>query len=178
MARFIVLLRGINVGGHRKVPMAELRALGEGLGFTDVASYIQSGNLVVTAPGPAAAVEASLEQAIAQRFGFEVDVLARTPAQWTGYMKDNPLREASDAEPQRVMLVLAKAPPRAEAVEALRARATTERLEASKGALWVHYPEGAGVSKLSPALWERCVGSPVTARNWGTVLKLAAMVEA
>ena len=176
MARYIVLLRGINVGSTRKVPMADLRALCDGLGFTQVETYIQSGNLLLTAKGGAAAVEAALETALEKRFGFPVSVLVRTPAQWAAYVKGNPLLEVSEAEPNRVMLALSKAPPREDALAKLRERATpTERLEAAGDALWVHFGQGAGTSKLSPALWDRLVGSPVTARNWRTVRKLAEL---
>jgi len=175
MALFIALLRGINVGSTRKVPMADLRALCGELGFAQVESYIQSGNLVFTASGKAAAVEDALENALEKRFGFAVAVLVRTPAQWAEYIQGNPLLEASEKEPNRVMLALSKAPPKKDAVEKLRERATTERFEAAGDALWVHYAEGAGSSKLSPALWDRLVGSPVTARNWRTVQKLAEL---
>lgn len=175
MARYLVLLRGINVGSTRKVPMADLRALCDDLGFTQVETYIQSGNLVLTAPGRAAAVEAALETALEKRFGFPVAVLVRTPAQWAAYVKGNPLREVSEQEPNRVMLALSKAPPKEDAVAKLRERATTERLEAAGDALWVHFTQGAGTSKLTPALWDKLVGSPVTARNWRTVQKLAEM---
>jgi uncharacterized protein (DUF1697 family) len=175
MTCFIALLRGINVSGHRKVPMADLRALCSGLGHEDVRSYIQSGNVVFTARGKAPAIERALEQALEARFGFAVEVLVRTAEQWAGYVRDNPLRDAAEAEPNRVMLALSKAPPAATALEKLRERATQERLEAAGDALWVHFREGAGSSKLTPALWDRLVGSPVTARNWRTVQALAEM---
>ena len=176
MTSFIALLRGINVSGQRKVPMADLRALCTGLGWEDVRSYIQSGNVVFSARAKAPALEAALEQALEARFGFAVDVLVRTAAQWAVYVRDNPLRDAAEAEPNRVMLALSKAPPAANALEKLRERAIQERLEAAGEALWVHFPEGAGSSKLTPALWDRLVGSPVTARNWRTVQTLAEMV--
>ena len=78
----VALLRGINVGGNKKVPMAELRALGEKLGWRQVATYIQSGNVVFAGGGGAAAAERALEQAIEKRFGFPVPVVVRTAAQW------------------------------------------------------------------------------------------------
>lgn len=167
MARFVGLLRGINVGGHKPVPMAELRALCEKLGWREVETYIQSGNVVFTA---AAAAEAALEKAIAKRFGFPVDVIVRSAKAW-------PARcPWPDREPNRVMLLLSKATPKPGAVEALRERAAGEAIEAVGGAIWVHYPEGVGKTKLTPALLDRVIGSPVTARNWTTVQKLGGML--
>jgi len=179
MARFVALLRGINVGGHRKVAMADLSALAATLGFTGTATYIQSGNLTFRAKGTAAAVEKKLEQAIEARFGFPVEVVAREATTWSGYVAENPFPEASEAEPNRVMLLLSKAPPAATAIGALRPRAVDgERIEATSDAIWIHYPAGQAKTKLSPALLDRLVGSPVTARNWRTVTKLAEMTAA
>ena len=91
MTRFVALLRGINVGGHRKVPMARLReVLGEA-GFADVATYLQSGNAVVTAPDTdPQAVASHIEQAIAAAFGFDVDVLVRSGAELDAVIAANP----------------------------------------------------------------------------------------
>jgi uncharacterized protein (DUF1697 family) len=141
-----------------------------------VATYVQSGNVVLSASGKAAAVEAKLERAIASRFGFEVDVLVRTKGEWAGYAAGNPLAEASAAEPNRVMLLLSKRPPLASALSELRPRAKHgERLEQAGDALWIHYPAGQATTKLTPALLDRLVGSPVTARNARTVEELLRM---
>ncbi|MBI2920056.1 MAG: DUF1697 domain-containing protein [Planctomycetes bacterium] len=177
MPRIVALLRGINVGGHRRVPMADLRALAEKAGFRDVATYIQSGNVVFTAGGGAGAAGLKLEAAIEMKFGFPVDIVARTAAEWARYAAENPLLTASNKEPNRVMLVLSKAPPAAGAVAALAARATAgEKLKAAGDAVWIHYPCGAGTSKLAGALVDRLLGSPSTARNWTTVLALQALL--
>ena len=179
---FIALLRGINVGGHNKVPMAELRTLCEGLGWEEVQSYVQSGNLVFEAPGePAslkkglepASLEAELERAIQGRFGLSISVIVRAAADWPAYVAGNPFPGASESAPNAVMLALSKAPPKPGAAEGLRERAADgERIERVGDALWIHYAGGSARSKLSPALLDRLVGSPVTTRNWRTVLKL------
>jgi len=173
----IALLRGINVGGHRKVPMAELRALAENLGFRRVATYIQSGNLVFESDLAPATAAAKLETAIARRFGFPVDVVARTSAQWTAYARANPFTAESMREPERVMLLLSKAPPNAAGVAELAARATAgEMVKGAGDAVWIHYPTGLARTKLSPALIDRLLGSPATARNWRSVLALQALL--
>lgn len=179
MDRFVALLRGINVGGHNKVSMAELRALAEGLGWSGVATYIQSGNLVFGAAGKADALERVLEAAIADRFGAQVAVLVRTARQWAGHVASNPFPEAAEAEPNRLMLCFAKKTPRADCDAALQERARDgEKVRLVSETLWIHYPAGAGQSRLSPSLIDRLVGSPVTARNYRTALKLEAMLAA
>ena len=112
MSRVVALLRGINVGGHRKVPMADLRELAGEIGFRDVRTYIQSGNLVLAADVGAPDAATQLEGALERRFGFHVDVVARTAVQWARYAAGSPFPEAAEAEPNRVMLLLSKAAPR------------------------------------------------------------------
>ncbi len=178
MARMVALLRGINVGGHRKVPMADLRALAGELGFRDEMTWIQSGNLVFGSPlGPDAAA-AKLARGIEERFGFPVDLVVRTGEQWKKLAAGNPLPDESASAPDRVMLLLSREPPLPGAAAALRERARDgERIEAAAGALWIHHPGGAGKSRLSPALVDRLVGSPTTARNWTTVRAIGELLE-
>jgi uncharacterized protein (DUF1697 family) len=175
MGRMVALLRAVNVGG-RKLPMADLRALCAGLGWKDVATYIQSGNVVFGAPGTAGVLEKQLEAAIEAEFGLDVPVIVRTAAQWTGYASDNPF---ANEPPNRVMLLLSKTEPATGADEAIEVRGRAgERVRRVGDALWFHYPNGAGASKLTPALIDRATGSPSTARNFNTVLKLKEMLEA
>lgn len=176
---YIALLRGINVGGHNKIPMAELRSLCAELGWSNVQSYIQSGNLVFNATAKTIALEADLEKGIERRFGLSIAVVVRTADAWETYIGDNPFPEESATESNHVMLALAKKPPKPDAAEALNERAANgERVVRVGDALWIHYAEGAGKSKLSPALFDRLAGSPVTARNWRTVLKLDELAVA
>jgi uncharacterized protein (DUF1697 family) len=178
MGRMVALLRAVNVGG-RKLPMAELRTLCAGLGWADVATYIQSGNLVFTASGKAEAIEAILEKAIAKQFGMDVPVIVRSKAEWAKYQAENPFPKEAKDEPNRLMLVLAKRPPAAGAAEAIEPRAKDgERVRQAGDALWFHYPNGAGTSKLTPSLVDRAIGSPGTARNYNTVMKLKEMLDA
>lgn len=177
MTRFVALLRGINVGGTRKLPMAELRTQAGKLGWRDVATYIQSGNLVFTATGKAPALEAELETALARHFGFEVPTLVRSAREWNALVAANPLPELAEADSAHLLVGLTKAKPRKEALAELRARAQgKERVELAGGALWLHYADGVARSKLTPAVLDRCVGSTVTARNWRTVQELASML--
>ena len=176
MGRHVALLRAVNVGG-RKLPMAELRALVAEIGWTDAETYIQSGNLLFSADGDREALESRLEQAIAERFGMDVPAIVRSAAEWARYPESNPFAEAAEAEPNRLMLLLSKRPPADGAEEAIQARATGgERVARAGDALWIHYPAGAGTSKLTPSLIDKAVGSPGTQRNYRAVLKLQEML--
>lgn len=173
---WIALLRGINVSGANRVPMAELRALCAELGWGDVGTYIQSGNVVFRSVGAAAHLEEELEGAIAERFGLRIPVIVRSLPEWEGYLEGNPFPAAAAEEPNRLMLVLCKSPPRASAAAELTGRATLgESVHARGDAVWIHYPQGSGRSKVVAGVLDRALGSPATSRNWNTVQKLGQM---
>lgn len=175
----IALLRGINVVGKKQVPMAELRALAAGLRLGDAETYIASGNLLFTTKLAPAAVEARLEAALEERFGFEVAVIVRSGADWLRYAAGSAFPAAERERPNLLLLGLSKARPRPDAIAALRPYCQSgERIALSGDALWIDYRESVGKSKVTPAVLDRLVGSPVTARNWRTVQALAAIVRA
>ncbi|MFN3387920.1 MAG: DUF1697 domain-containing protein [Allosphingosinicella sp.] len=174
MGGYVALLRGVNVGGHRKVPMAALRDLAAALGLENPRTYVASGNLVFESGGSGAELEAMLERALEARFGFEVDVIVRSAAQWAGYRQGNPFPQESADTPNLVMIALGKQAPRQADVQALRAQAgPQERVEQVGDAIWIWFGGGAGRSKIGtgPA---RGVS---TTRNWRTVVALDGMVN-
>jgi uncharacterized protein (DUF1697 family) len=174
--RLVALLRAINVGGNRKVPMAELRTLAEELGWEHVATYIQSGNLVFSAAATAADAEDSLERAIERHFGFAVPVIVRSAETWSGYAAGSPFGDAETERAKLLHLGLSKRPPKAGAVDGLLKYCTSgERVELRGDALWIDFPTGVARSKLTPTVVDRLIGSPVTMRNWNTVQELARM---
>lgn len=178
LSSFIALLRGINVGGVR-VPMPELRSLCEERGWADVQTYIQSGNVLFRAQGEPARLEEELEEAVERRFGFSVSVLVRSADEWPAYVQGNPFQEESRSEPNLVMLAFSKEPPKSDAADLLQERAAGgERVVRVGDALWIHFASGSARSKLTPALLDRLAGSPVTTRNWRTVLKLEELARA
>ena len=176
MTVLLGLLRGVNVGGHKRVPMAELRELCAGLGFERARTYIQSGNVVFASRLRPAAAENRLAAGLERRFGFPVAVVVRTLQQWRAHERSNPLRELAAADPSHVLLGLASKPvPQAAAAELQEHCRGGERVEVSGGALYIHYAGGIARSKLTPARIDRCAGSSVTARNWRTVLELGRL---
>jgi uncharacterized protein (DUF1697 family) len=176
VAARIVLLRGINVGGKARLPMAELRELLAGLGFAGARTLLQTGNVVLDDARPVGELEAVLEAALAARFEFSPQVIARTVEEWAGVIAANPFPDEAKREPNRVVAVILKAEPAPQAVEALKAAATVlERVEVIGRTAFVHYPEGQADSRLSVEGKLKVSG---TGRNWNTVLKLAEMAGA
>jgi len=177
---FVALMRGINVGSTRKLPMAELRALSIKLGLQRPETYIQSGNLIVDADIEADEVRDLLEKAIAKRFSLRVDIIVRQASQWNGYMTANPFANDAATMPKMLHLYLSRDPLKASAAKELGRKAQAgERMALAGGALWIDYgANGAGKSKLTPLLVDKACGSPSTGRNWNSVLKIGEMIEA
>ena len=176
----IALLRAINVGGHQAVGMAGLRDLLAGLGFTDVRSLLASGNLVFrggTAQGPA--LERLLEAEAAKRLKLETDFFVRSATEWEAVVAHNPFPAEAARDPGHLLLMCLKNAPTATNVRALRAAITGRETMQAKGAhAYLYYPDGVGRSRLTAALIEKHLGTRGTARNWNTVLKLAALAGA
>lgn len=174
----LALLRGINVGGNKLVDMKQLVGLATKAGYANAKTYINSGNLMFRTSEPRAKVEATLEKAIAKHFGFSVDVVVRTQDEWDGYAKKSGFPESEETRAKMLLLGVAKLPIAKGAADALNALAQSgERVKAVKDALWIDYGEGLGRSKLSPGALDKHAGSPVTGRNWNTVLKLAELMR-
>jgi uncharacterized protein (DUF1697 family) len=167
--RYVAFLRGINLGSINKVSMPRLRELAEGLGYTDVVTYINSGNLILTATDPAATIEERLHRAIADELGLKVDVAVRTPARLATIVAENPF---PDGDPSQVTVAfLTRAAP-AEAKRKVAARATEDEPYVFSGQeVYVHYKQGIGRSKLS-AKFSDLVGVSATVRNLRTVTKV------
>jgi uncharacterized protein (DUF1697 family) len=174
---YIALLRGINVGGHRSIKMAELTALFGEQGYSGARTYLQSGN-VVFASGRAEprALERRLESALEKRLGYDVDVFVRSVSEWDRLIEENPFEEVQD--PVKVHLFVLREPPSAASLAALESKRASlagkhaeDRFVCRGPALYVHTPNGFGKSRLAESI-ERTIGVKATARNWRTVLAL------
>jgi uncharacterized protein (DUF1697 family) len=176
----IALVRGINVGGHKQVAMAELRDLLTRLGFADARSLLQSGNLVFRSgaqTGPQ--LERLLEAEAEKRLGLHSDFFVRAAAQWKTIVADNPFRREAERDPGHLMVVFLKDAPEAEAVKALQAGITGPEVVRAKGRqAYIVFPDGVGRSRLTHALIEKKLGTRGTGRNWNTVMKLGALAGA
>ena len=166
MASFVALLRAVNVGGTGKLPMNELKAICEELGFGAVRTYIASGNVVFTSRKSEAAVKAALEKRLAAYAGKPVGVLVRTAAEMAQVLADNPFPKAA---PNRTMAVFLDRAPPADTLTGIRGR-KDEEIRLGRREIYIHYSEGMGQSKLVIA-----AAKAGTARNMNTVAVLAKM---
>ena len=171
----ILLLRGINLGPHKRVPMPELRALLTDAGFGDVRTYVASGNVVLSSDAEPASVAAESERLIADRFGFDVDVIVRTGDELAEVVARNPLVDVA-VNPKRYQVSFLEREPDAAALERIMALcAEPERLVAIGRELYAWHPDGIGRSKLWARLAGNGLGVRATARNWTTVTTLLEM---
>lgn len=178
MPKFIALLRAVNVGGRNRLTMADLRTLFETLGLESVQTILQSGNVVFRSDSRAPRkLERTLAEGARTELGLATDFFVRSAAEWDRLVGENPFaREATEAPSKLVALVLNRAPSSAD-VQALESSIRgRERVRAHGKHAYIYYPEGIGRSKLTAAVIERALGSPCTARNWNTVLKLQSAV--
>jgi uncharacterized protein (DUF1697 family) len=167
----IALLRGVNVGGHNKLPMAQLREIATDAGFTEVRTYIQSGNLVASTLLDAAAAGDLLAEAILTATGLAVPVIVRTARQWSDVIAANPFADAADPG-RHVHVVFLPAPP-TEVVRTFDATAfAPEEIVVIGSEVHLHLPDGMGRSKLAVAVNRISEVAAGTARNWNTVLQL------
>ena len=178
METFVALLRGVNVGGKRKLPMTELRSLFSSLGFEDVVTYIQSGNVVFRAPtGDAAELSTRLEQRIAEATGLDVAVLLRTPAELAGIASDNPFLD-DGADLSKLHIVFLEREPAEDAAARLDPqRSPPDELSLRGAEIFLRLPNGSGRSKLTLEYFERVLGTRATARNWNTLTRLLELAQ-
>lgn len=177
--RTIALLRGINVGGNKRVPMAELRALMERLGFADVTTYVQSGNVVFSGPRRAArTIAREIEAGIVEQFGFEVAITIRTRDELAAIVAANPLRAVADVPKLHHVLFLSGRPDAQAIADAEAGDHAPEAFALIGRELYVWTPEGVTDSPLFKLLNERRLGVRATARNWRTVEKLLELADA
>jgi uncharacterized protein (DUF1697 family) len=169
MDSFVALLRAVNVGGTGKLPMSELKAMCEELGFTAVRTYIASGNVVFESRKSEAAIKAALEKHLAAYAGKPVGVIVRSAGEMAKVAADNPFPKAKPN--YSVAIFLDSAPP-ANTLAGVRGR-QDEEIKLGRREIYVHYPAGMGRSKL-------VIGAAKTgtARNMNTVATLAEMVAA
>ncbi|MFI9827460.1 DUF1697 domain-containing protein [Streptomyces sp. NPDC051913] len=178
---YAALLRGINVGGAKKVPMAELRTLMEGLGHSGVRTYLQSGQAVfTTGHGDEESLAAELTAAIEKHFGFGVDVIVRDHAYLAAIVDACPF-PAAELEGKQLHVTYFSAGVDADRFAAIDQPAfLPEEFRLGDRALYLYVPDGLGRSKLAEQLSKPRVnkGLIATSRNWNTVVKLVEMTAA
>lgn len=191
---WIALLRGVNVGGKNRLPMKELVVEIETLGFTDVKTYVQSGNVVFrgsaaeTGPGApsvgeiAASIALSIATCIKNKFGFQPGVIVIGKQELAVAAASNPFPDAEKELEGRALhlyfldISTKDVPPKLDARSLDAVKRPSERWQVIGSVFYLHAPEGFGNSKLA-ARAERCLGVPATARNWRTVCEVLKLAE-
>ena len=178
MPRFVVLLRGVNVGKGKRVPMADFKVLLEGLDYTNVSTLLNSGNAVFTSSGRATAKHAvAIAAAVEQKLGVTTPAIVKSAAQLSAIIDASPM-VTPQAHHSRYLVAFAPDEETLHALVPLQALAQApERFVVAKVAAYLYCPNGALQSKVGEALLGRA-GKGVTTRNWATVLKLAAQAGA
>lgn len=171
------MLRGINVGGRRRVAMAELRTLLTDAGYEDVRTYVQSGNIVLGSPAKLAEVQRDLRAVISERFGFDVPVVVRSRTQLKRVIELDPIDDAAD-DPKRYQVTFLADKLPVDAVTRLQERMIeSERFVVRGREIYTWHPEGVARSKLAGAIADKGLGITATARNWTTVTTLLDMAS-
>jgi uncharacterized protein (DUF1697 family) len=175
---YIALLRGVNVGGAHKLPMAALKEIFERVGAARVETVIQSGNVVFeAAEGAAKDIVAEAGAAISRRFGFEPPIVLRSAPQWRALIAANPFL-ARGEDPKLLHALCLTARPGAGRLAKLEsARSPPDAFEVHGENVYLHLPNGVARTKLTNAWFDSALGVVSTMRNWQTVLKLATALE-
>lgn len=177
MTHFVALLRGVNVGGAKRVPMAGFRALLATLGYAKVRTLLNSGNAVFVSNGRSTRIHATrIREAIAERLGLDVPVIVKSARDVAAIESENELA-ASAANPSRLLVAFTCGPQALRELAALAALVRTpERLQLGEHAAYLWCPNGILGSKAADALLGK-LGRAATTRNWATVLKVSALLR-
>jgi len=174
------MLRGINVGGARNITMAALKALYESLGFTGVVTYIQSGNVIFRAKEKnASSVSESIADGIGKKFGFEVTVIVRQPAELASVVKKNPFVGRRGIDETRLHVTFLRETPSAAFVKALAPLTAKSRdeHEVIGREIYLHCPNGYSKTLLNNTFFEKNLKVAATTRNWNTVKTLHSIAR-
>lgn len=172
MARHIALLRGINVGGNRRVSMPELRELLAERGYEGVATYVQSGNVALTADGSPEQIARDLEKTMADGLGQEIDVVVRTRDELADAIERNPLPDGPSAPKYFQVSFLSGEPDADAAAEIAAGDWGSDQIAFDGREVYAFYADGMRNSKLARQLTDARLGVTATARNWNTVTKM------
>lgn len=174
------MLRGVNVGGHNKIKMDQLRAVYESLGFHDAQTFIQSGNVVCRLDKrDLATVGTRIEKGIERNFGFRPSVIVRTASELREVIVRNPFAKRSGIDPSKLLVAFLASSPAAGALDkVLKIQCAPQELRVSGRELFIYFPDGMARPTLPLATVERTLKISFTGRNWNTVRKLLELAEA
>lgn len=174
--RYVALLRAVNVGAHNRIAMTDLRRLLEDLGYSDVATLLQSGNAVLTSTKRSPdVIAAAIETQIATELGLDIKVLVRSRSALDAVIAGNPFGH-SISDPKNLQVAFTSATPaKASLMDIDRDALAPEDFVVGDRMIYLHYANGQAASKMAKVLTERRLGVVATNRNWNTVTGLAAL---
>jgi len=177
-SRHVALMRGINVGGKNILPMKELAAIFVEAGCVEVTTYIQSGNVIFSAPDKVAAgLNGVIAKQVEKRFGLRVPVVLRTAAEIDAAIRGNPFLKAGASEEMLHVSFLADLPDTAMIAGLDAGRSTPDEFAVVGREIYLQLPNGAARTKLTNAYFDSKLKTVSTMRNWRTVLKLVEMIS-
>jgi len=176
--QFIVLLRGINVGGRNKIKMADLRDLLNQAGFENVQTYIQSGNVILEAKKwNEDEISARVKAVIANHYGYDIAVMALSVSDFQDVIKNNPFPNVPESEYKALVVTLLSDLPNLDNLPFLHERKQeSEQMEIIHKAFYLYCPNGYRNTKMSNAMLEKKLEVRATTRNWRSMLKILDMV--
>jgi len=177
MTKYIVLLRGINVSGKKKIKMSQLKAMLELLDFSEISTYIQSGNIIlksnITSP---LKVSQIIKEGIYTTFGFDVPVLSKTIVEWEEILAQSPFEGHNDLETKKWYYVLLQETPSKQLINSLQQEQFThERFMISNSCVYLSCDQGYGKTKCDNNFFEKKLQVSATTRNHRTMMKLLEM---
>jgi len=175
---YIALLRGINVSGHNKIKMVELKQLFVDLAFQNIITYIQSGNVIFTSTEKkVSTIEDNIKDAIKTTFGYDIKVLVITKNELKTVFTSNPFLESGTIEITKLAVTFLKTTPNLEHLPQITALTSNseDEFKIIKKSIFLHLPTGSVKTKLTNNLFERKLKSDATTRNWRTVTKLVEL---
>jgi uncharacterized protein (DUF1697 family) len=177
---YVSLLRGINVSGKNIIKMDTLRTLYEKIGFKNVSSYIQSGNVIFEYSNmDVQEIERKVGHAIETEFGYDVTVIAKTSGDWEKILRQNPFIQEADIDVKKLHVTFAAGElPDESAVYIDPKKIGNDRFAIWKNVIFVYCPDGYGRAKLTNSFLEKNLGLAATTRNWNTVIKLNDLLPA
>jgi uncharacterized protein (DUF1697 family) len=177
MATYIAILRGINITGHKIIRMEALRTSFEGLGFRQIKTYVQSGNIIFDARKDTK-LAGKIEKKILADFGFNVSVLVKTPKEMAQVIHDNPFPKLAGVDHSRLYVTFLSAPAPPTAESTLKGLATQqEQFHTGRREIYLYCPNSYGKTKLSNTAIEKKLGVVATTRNWRSVNALLALAQ-
>lgn len=175
MPKMVALLRGINVGGHKKIKMAELRSALEQSGLKSVQSYIQSGNLLFESAKQPMTLENQIHKAIESEFGFDVPVMVRPASFFSKVVSGNPFPKQDS---QFLCAAVLSESPKKKYIDAIGTSPFgNDQFKIVKDVVYIHCPSGFGRTKLTNGFFEKKLYCQATSRNWKTINKLIELAK-